>query len=123
MHYHVTTAENLDGIMREGLVPRVGPRAAAIGEPVAGVFLFPDAEALEGGLGGWLGEQFDEDEALVLLGVEVPPGTPVAEGAGFETVVTATLPPSCLAVLHRDLGSVCSIEEALAGGGAPAPGA
>ncbi len=110
MAYHVTPTRNLFRIMREGLAPRIGPRSRRLGEAVAAVYLFEDADSLQDALDNWLGDEFAEDAMLALLRVEVPAGTRLAEGAGFEMAAIDALPPECLSVLSRDLGGLTGAE-------------
>lgn len=70
VRYHVTPVINLASIMSRGLVPVIGERSAEIGEQVVGVYLFATLIDLEQGVGGWLGEYF-EDVDLVALEVDV----------------------------------------------------
>ena len=40
MPWHITPLENLPRILREGLIPAIGPRSADLGEEIAAVHLF-----------------------------------------------------------------------------------
>lgn len=67
--YHVTTRENLNSILKEGLKPSVGPRSEKLDESNA-IFVFDSRTSAEDGVGNWLGEEFDDDEELILLEVD-----------------------------------------------------
>src|SRR5208282_6194720 len=71
MYYHVTPTANVPRIMSEGLIPQRGPRSKRMADH--GIFLFEDMETMEDALSNWLGDEFEEDEPLTLLGVELPP--------------------------------------------------
>ncbi len=121
MAYHVTPARNVARILREGLVPRIGPRSRRLGEPVACVYVFPTAEDLSCALDNWLLDEFGEDAILALLEVDVPEDVRRADGAGYEGALLDPVPPVALRVLHRDLGDVADLDAVL-GTGAAAPG-
>jgi hypothetical protein len=91
--YHVTPTRNLPKIMQQGLVPKIGPRARHMREPIKGIYLFRSTDDAESGVMNWLGDYFGDDTRLALLAVKVPPGATEATGAGFETVLTEPVPP------------------------------
>lgn len=97
--FHVTTAAALPHIALHGLQPQIGPRSSEAQEPTPATWCFISAAACEDGLSGWLGEQFEEDAALVILEIEVDDQHPaVAEdsSAGFEIGLRSPVPPSAL---------------------------
>lgn len=67
--YHVTLKENKSKLFVSGLEPRLGHNSSELGETEPRVYLFPSKEAAEEALGGWLGEQYDDDDELVLMSV------------------------------------------------------
>lgn len=69
--YHVTPSENLESILADGLIPAIGLRSADFGETDNAIYLFPDENALNDGLGNWLGECFEDDEQLAILRVDI----------------------------------------------------
>ncbi len=109
--FHVTPASKLDSILRQGLVPGIGPRARMLGEPRPAVYFFTSLEALEDGLGNWLGEQFSEDEPLALLAVAASSitGLRVATQAGFEASAEAAVPAEALTVVTADLDGLADL--------------
>ena len=109
MHYHVTPLENLAAVLRDGLVPALGPRSLQMGEPEPAVFLFTSYEAMETALSNWLGDEFPEEEALVVLHVDMdalglPPGR-IRQDVSFEIAVLVPVPASVL-VAAEDEGGV-----------------
>ena len=48
--YHVTPSSNLESIMREGLVPKIGDRSYKVDEQHPAVYLFPNMEEVENAL-------------------------------------------------------------------------
>lgn len=71
LYYHVTPAKNVPSIMKNGLVPKIGTRSANFGEADKHVYLFPSKDEMETAMMNWLGDEFDEDEPLAVLAVEV----------------------------------------------------
>jgi hypothetical protein len=65
--FHVTSATNFERIEREGLTPMIGERSEALNELAERVYLFDSRESAYDGVASWLGDEFDEDEELVLL--------------------------------------------------------
>ncbi|GCD54288.1 hypothetical protein [Acetobacter pasteurianus] len=65
--FHVTPAENLPSIMRNGLEPRIGPRSEDLSEKYKAIYLFPNVEAMENALANWMAEAFDDDETLAVI--------------------------------------------------------
>jgi len=58
VYYHVTPTCNVPRIMREGLLPRRGPRSRRLGESREAVYLFKGREAAADGLANWLGDEW-----------------------------------------------------------------
>lgn len=97
MHvWHVTPTRNVFGILEEGLKPCVGERSQALGEDTARVYVFTDALALEDALTNWLGEAFDEEEALSVLLLDVVPERVLVPQDLFEAYIMDTVEPACI---------------------------
>ncbi len=102
MYYHVTPTENVPRIMSEGLTPQRGPRSKQMADH--GIFLFKTMEDMEDALANWLGDEFEEDEPLTLLGVELPSDAEVApEAVGFEVNVLSPIPPDFIQIISEDI--------------------
>ncbi|WP_411839808.1 hypothetical protein [Paracoccus sp. ME4] len=69
MPWHLTPAENRFDILRDGLVPSIGPRSDLVSEALPLVHLFSRFEDLESA--GWLDDAFKEGAALALFHVDV----------------------------------------------------
>jgi hypothetical protein len=67
--YHLTPRRNLEAIRANGLQPTIGERSENLGELEPRIYLFDSEESVNDALGNWLGEEFDEDEDLVLLSI------------------------------------------------------
>lgn len=68
--YHVASRANLEAITKEGLAPRVGERSARLGEAESRIYLFDSQASAEDALGSWLGDEYDDDDELVLLSTD-----------------------------------------------------
>ena len=104
-YYHVTPLANWKSIQATGLRPATGSRSNQIGEPLA-IFLFNSLTSLENALMNWLGEEFDENEKLAILAVNLPsnfPGLQPGE-AGYEWLCTTPIPPEHIALASIDDG-------------------
>ena len=103
MFYHVTPARNLRGILRDGLLPRLGPRSRQCREPRKAIYVFPDLDAVEAALESWMIQAFGEEARLALLEVRMPPDLDIHSDAAFERHVHGPIPPDGLRVLSRDV--------------------
>jgi hypothetical protein len=90
--YHVTLAENVQAIVLNGLRPMIGERSAELGEKEERIYLFPTKPDCETALSNWLGEQFDEDQKLVILEIDIS-GIALTSDAGFEISCNSTIMP------------------------------
>ncbi len=99
LYYHVTEAKNLSGILRDGLIPSIGPRSQMIGETVPAVYLFPDLDSVVAAVENWLGEVFDEDVSLIFLELQLPSDIEKAlfcDSAEYERISRLPIPPNCI---------------------------
>lgn len=67
--YHSTPKENMESILKNGLIPQVGPRSELLDEEAV-IFFFRTIDDLDNGLLNWFGELF-EDEDLVTFEVNL----------------------------------------------------
>lgn len=103
MPFHITPTANVTRIMKEGLLPQQGERAAFM-ETEDGIYLFKTLEDVSDALGGWMDVWFDEEEKLALLEVELPPDAQTAPtSAEFEIVVSTPIPPHYIKILAQDI--------------------
>lgn len=107
--WHATPTENLDAILREGLMPRIGPRSRDYGEIEPAVYLFPDLAAVEAGASSWMEDAFGPEAALALLRVDLS-GWPDVSAAGFELVCRSPVPASRISVASPDLWEEVSFD-------------
>lgn len=86
--YHVTTDESLNNILEEGLAPHIGPRSEEMGETEPKIYLFSSKDDVENALSNWLGEQFDDDQSLYVLEVNLNGIEAKREEGQFEITVS-----------------------------------
>ena len=78
--YHVTKTENLEKIIKEGLVPKIGELSKIANEEIERIYLFPNEDDMNTALSSWFGECFEEDEELSSLNIDLPDDFPIFEG-------------------------------------------
>lgn len=71
MMYHVTPLKNLESIKKHGLLAKIGPCSKKISEPVSAIYLFPELGYANDAVANWLGDEFDDDEDLIILPINV----------------------------------------------------
>lgn len=97
--YHVTPTRNLRSIMKNGLRPQIGDRSSQLDGEVEGIFLFPSLSDVEAAVSSWLGDEFDEDEELSLLAVDITGlENNIVQGADYETIVNTVISPDRIKV-------------------------
>lgn len=91
--FHCTPISNMESILKDGLIPQIGPRSKKLDEE-AGVFLFASYEACEDALMGWLGSEFEELYAEpIVLKVVVPDNFSLEEPVEWERVSRVKIEP------------------------------
>lgn len=82
--YHVTLMENVESILKDGLIPQIGERSREFGEEFEAVYMFPSIDDMECALGQWLGEwyndEYGEEIPLASLEITVPDQFPIENG-------------------------------------------
>ena len=91
IYYHVTTRSNYKIIEKEGLLPKMGERSSKI-ESELKIFMFSNKDAMTDAVMNWLGDEFDEEEELVVLKISLPADFPVQHN-GFEATTDKSIPP------------------------------
>ncbi len=101
--YHVTLTKNVPSIMEHGLRPTVGDRSKKLNEHPC-VWLFPDQDSAADGVDQWFGDEVDDDDAIALLEIDLPPEIEVLknDGIDWELYVTQTIPPHCITVMNEN---------------------
>jgi hypothetical protein len=102
--YHVTPTRNLGRILREGLLPRKGPRSRNAKERVPAIYCFPDQTSLEEGISQWFFDLFTDETPLALLEITVAAGVRIESDVAWERHLLVPIPPDHLQVLDRNYG-------------------
>lgn len=101
MMYHVTPLKNLESIKKHGLVCKIGPRSQKIGEPISAIYLFPNLDYANDAVANWLGDEFDDDEELIILPVNVTENdVEQAPGIDYERASVANIPAELINFEH-----------------------
>lgn len=91
--YHVTPTRNLPSIRKLGLIPRIGPNSRQLGETQPLIYLFPTRVDVNDALMNWLGDQYDDDEPLSLLTLNVPSSLLSKSTVDYELISTHIINP------------------------------
>ena len=102
-YYHITPTSNLESILKNGLVPAIGPRSQLIKEIEPGIYLFTSKIAAEDALSSWLGENLPVEPVSLLKvnNVEIDENWVTAR-VGYEKVCTNVIPPENIEVIDKD---------------------
>lgn len=105
--YHVTTRSALADIREKGLIPQIGPRAKLMDETIPCVWLFTYQHAMEESIMNWLGDEFDENEDLMICEVTLD-NTYVEKmfynpHVDFEIGCMVTIPVDCIKFLDEGM--------------------
>lgn len=100
--YHVTPTRNIPSIMKRGLEPQIGSRSEKIDGEESGIYTFPDKVSAEDAVANWLGDEFDEDDELSLLALNIS-GLHTVKGADYEIIVKDKIEPSRIKVTQTML--------------------
>ena len=93
--YHITPTKNLSSIEKHGLMPKLGDRSSKIAGEQSGIYTFPNKDAAEDALMNWLGDEFDEDEPLTMLKINISGlEDSITRGADYELIVNTTIEPN-----------------------------
>lgn len=94
--WHVTPTRNVFNILEQGLLPGIGSRSEELGESVARIYVFTEQLALEDALSNWLGEAFDDDEALSIVVLDVAKERLTIPVDLYEAYILDTVEPTCI---------------------------
>ncbi len=107
--YHVTTLDNYNSIFKNGLIPNIGPRSESLGELIPRIYLFPDKTTCYDALSGWLGDEFDEDDELMILQLDIK-GFKTTSDVDYELAISEFIPANRILNTYNELEFVESIK-------------
>ena len=61
IYFHVTKKENLEKILKEGLIPKIGEMSQDLGEKVSRIYLFKTEEDMNHALANWMGQWYEDN--------------------------------------------------------------
>jgi hypothetical protein len=99
--YHVTERHNVPTILRDGLIPKIGPRSKRAKEKTPRIYVFPDMTSMEDGVCNWLGDEFTKRTSL--LEINVPDEWLTHDAVRWEATICQPVPPSCIKVIVDDM--------------------
>lgn len=97
--YHVTPMDNVGTILENGLEPRIGERSLQRGEETPRVYLFPQREDVETALMNWLGDEFEDELAIVEVDLA---GYRYSHDVGYEISVEEVIKPSAIMAVYDE---------------------
>lgn len=103
--FHVTETINVSNILKNGLIPQIGPRSEFIGETIPAIYLFKDILDAEDAIMNWLGDLVDEDVSLSILKVLLPKDAHIHSDMGsdmYEVVCRSPIPPENITIEQLD---------------------
>lgn len=99
--FHVTTSENLQLILKNGFIPSIGPRSHKIKEQIPKIYFFPSIEHCCEALVNWLGDEFDENDELFVIKVNLK-GLVLEHIVGFEITSNHHIPPEKIIEIYSE---------------------
>jgi len=101
--FHVTPISNVDAILKDGLIPKLGERAQQLEDEKEGVFMFSDYESCEYALCNWLGEEYEDlEEELITLKIELPLDFPLDQEVEWELIARETIYPKYISIYKNE---------------------
>lgn len=109
-YYHITESINTPTILKQGLVPQIGPRAKEFGETQAAIYLFNSINDAETALYQWLGDWYNnlENEKGVNISLDIlqiqlnPKNYMLSPMFAYETICYSHIPTSCINVYKNN---------------------
>ncbi len=101
--YHISPSVNTSSILKNGLTPSIGDRSTNLGEVDEKIYMFGSMDDVEYAIMNWLGDEFDEDEALSLFEIKLPLDWPL-EHEAFEYTTSKPIPPTLIKLLDDNYG-------------------
>lgn len=102
--YHVTPAQNIDSILKDGLIPQIGARSALANDRCA-IYLFKGRNSVDNAMMNWFCDEFDEDETFALFKINrnaLDKGYAYSE-VEWELAYTKTIPPAAITLISTDI--------------------
>ena len=104
--FHLTPSRQVPKILKDGLLPKLGPRSRKAGEPYPAIFFFPTKDDLIGGYCSWFESCFSEDARIALLAVNIADGIASRSDVAYEFCIREAIATDNIEVLSRDIGGL-----------------
>lgn len=99
MLYHITETFNIPEILKNGLIPQLGPRAIAAGETKPSIWLLSSMEDVTNAIEIWYKMESGFTD-MTIIQIELPENAEsIIRGPGFESVCFSIIPPNCLKII------------------------
>jgi hypothetical protein len=96
---------NLESILKHGLIPKIGDISRISGETIERIYMFPDEVAMENAVCTWLGDYLDQmygDAECCVLELNLPDDFPITSGdAEYELCSKETIPPQYIKLFRE----------------------
>jgi len=100
--YHITLKKKLNSIMKNGLIPQIGPRSKWA-EDEFGIFLFPSIDDMNNALDQWFGDLFLENTILMSLEITIPDDFPIFDSiVEYEKISKIVIPPEYIRYIQDE---------------------
>lgn len=100
--YHVTTESALSSILKQGIVPAIGPRSLMLGETQPAIYFFSKDTEVEDGLVNWINNAFSEEEILYVLECNLEGLDITSQENQFELVCRQAIAPSLITKVYTE---------------------
>lgn len=100
--YHVTTESALPSILRQGIVPAIGPRSLMLSEAQPAIYFFSKDTEVEDGLVNWINDAFSQEETLYVLECNLESVDITSQENQFELVCHQTIDPSLITKVYTE---------------------
>lgn len=106
-YYHVTLYDNLKSIIKDGLIPKIGPLSKLNNENIPRIYLFSDYNSMEDAMMNWLGDNLEniygENKTYSYLEIKLPNDFDLIENnADYEVCTSERIPPDYIKHLKNE---------------------
>lgn len=97
-YYHITTEKSIDSILKNGLIPHIGPLSESAHETDKRIYLFSNENDMHNAIDNWLIDDLEniygEDAVFCILEVAVPDDFPITnKDVPYEYYSYRAIPP------------------------------
>lgn len=102
--YHVSPAKNIESILENGLIPRIGARTESVNDCCA-IYLFTSRTSVDDAMLNWFCDEFEDDETFVLFEIDenILDMTHSHSDVEWELAYTKIIEPSAITLISTDI--------------------